>query len=244
METIPDIGPGPSRRGHSLTISVILIALVAGGIWTCRRAPGLEERAGEHASAIYYCPMHPTYKSDQPGNCPICSMKLVPLANGSPSPPGQSGPESAATTGPRADSSPAASENGRRIRITPERQQQIGVKFTEARYTPAAVETRAVGRVAYDETRLAHVHTKVSGWIEDVFVDFVGAPVTRGQPLFTIYSPDLVASQEDYLLALRAVRELGGSSFARVSEGSRALVDSARRRRELWDRTPAQIHAL
>jgi RND family efflux transporter MFP subunit len=245
METIRDIGPGRSRRGRSLTIGAILIALATGGIWTCRRVPGPEAHAGEHASATYYCPMHPTFRSDRPGNCPICSMKLVPLATGSPSAPGQSGPPSAATTGPGADSSPAAAGGSvRRIRITPERQQQIGIKFAEARYAPAAVETRAVGRVAYDETRLAHVHTKVSGWIEDVFVDFVGAPVRRGQPLFTIYSPDLVASQEDYLLALRAMRELGGSSFARVSEGSRALVDSARRRLELWDMTPVQIHAL
>jgi Cu(I)/Ag(I) efflux system membrane fusion protein len=144
----------------------------------------------------------------------------------------------AAPTAPKPDIPPA------RVRIAPERQQQIGVRFSEAMNKPAKIEIRAVGRVAYDETQIAHVHTKVNGWIEDVFVDFVGAPVRRGQPLFTIYSPELVASQEEYLLARRARDELGGSSFARVSEGSRTLLDSARRRLELWDMTPGQIEDL
>ncbi|PYS96083.1 MAG: hypothetical protein DMF50_06110, partial [Acidobacteria bacterium] len=120
------------------------------------------------------------------------------------------------------------------IRIAPERQQQIGVKFSAATIRPATVEIRAVGRVAYDETRIAHVHTKVSGWIEDVFIDFIGEPVRKGQPLFTLYSPELVSAQEEYLLALRGQKELQGSSFERVSEGSRALLDAARRRLELW----------
>src|SRR5256712_13977564 len=130
------------------------------------------------------------------------------------------------------------------IRIWPERQQQIGVKFSVATIRPATVEIRAVGRVAYDETRIAHVHTKVSGWIEDVFIDFIGEPVRKGQPLFTLYSPELVSAQEEYLLALRGQKELGGSSFERVSEGSRALLDAARRRLELWGMTPDQIEAL
>jgi RND family efflux transporter MFP subunit len=160
-------------------------------------------------------------------------MKLVALE----------APASATAEGePPAPSAGAAT--GPRIRIAPERQQRIGVKFAEAALAPATVEIRAVGRVAYDETRLAHVHTKVSGWIEEVFVNYVGAPVRRGQPLFTIYSPDLVASQEEYLLSLRAQRELGESSFERVSEGARSLRAAARRRLELWDMTAAQIEAL
>ncbi|HSB61716.1 MAG TPA: efflux RND transporter periplasmic adaptor subunit, partial [Vicinamibacteria bacterium] len=241
METTVDVGPGRPRRRRWLAIGAVLAGLIAVGIWTWRHPAGHQEQAGERASSTYYCPMHPSYKTDEPGNCPICSMKLVPLEGAAPSVaglPAAGGPATAAGPG-------AATPAGvRRIRITPERQQQIGVKFAEARRAPATVETRAVGRVAYDETRIAHVHTKVSGWIEEVFVDFVGAPVKRGQPLFTLYSPDLVSSQEEYLLALRAEDELGGSSFARVSEGSRALVASARRRLELWDMSPEQIEAL
>lgn len=206
METTLDVGP--KRPRHLWWLAMVLLALIAGGIWTWRRMAGHEEHGGERA----------------PGQ----SAADAPA------------PAMTATRSP-AD---AAIRGTQRIRIAPERQQQIGVKFAQAREAPAAVETRAVGRVAYDERRITHVHTKVSGWIENVFVDFVGAPVKRGQPLFTIYSPDLVSSQEDYLLALRAKGELGGSSFPRLSEGSRALADSARRRLELWDMTAAQIQAL
>lgn len=248
METIMEPCPEPARRRRFAVIAAILVVLAAGGIWSCRRPAGRAGDAGEHASGAYYCPMHPSHHSEKPGNCPICSMKLVPLesspspAAGSPQAPG-SAPMASNQAMPGAPPTPSPS-GVQRIRITPERQQQIGVKFAAAAYQPATVETRAVGRVAYDETQLAHVHTKVSGWLEDVFVDFVGAPVKRGQPLFTIYSPELVASQEEYLLALRAKGELAGSSFARVSQGSEALLESARRRLELWDMTPAQLQSL
>jgi len=248
MVTIMERPPVRPRRRPAL-IAIILVVLAAGGVWTYRFMSGRGGPAGEHGSGAYYCPMHPNFRAEKPGNCPICSMKLVPLeaaaspAVGSPQASGAAPMESnEAMTG--APPTPAANTGAQRIRITPERQQQIGVKFDAAAYQPAVVETRAVGRVAYDETQLAHVHTKVSGWIEDVFVDFVGAPVKRGQPLFTIYSPELVASQEEYLLALRAKGELAGSSFARVSQGSEALLESARRRLELWDLTASQIQAL
>lgn len=249
MEKILEPRPERPRPRRPAVIAAILVVLAAGGVWTYRVMSGPAGHAGEQAPGVYYCPMHPSYRSEKPGNCPICSMKLVPLesgaspAAGSPPAPG-SGPMASHEAMTDAAATPAANGSVQRIRITPERQQQIGVKFAPAAYQPAAVETRAVGRVAYDETQLAHVHTKVSGWIEEVFVDFVGAPVKKGQPLFTIYSPELVASQEEYLLALRAKGELAGSSFTRVAQGSEALLDSARRRLELWDMTPAQLQSL
>jgi RND family efflux transporter MFP subunit len=197
--------------------------------------------AGE---TTYYCPMHPNYKSDHPGNCPICSMKLIPLET-APSPDVSSDQRSGS---PEQRGASAGGENSGgvapQIQISPERQQQIGVRFAEARRTPAAVEIQAVGKVAFDETQITHIHTKVTGWIEEVFADYVGAPVRKGQPLFTIYSPDLVASQQEYVLALRARRELGRSSFSEIADGARSLVDSARQRLELWDLTPAQLRVL
>lgn len=226
----------PLRLSHRalVALAVLIVASVAGAAVLLRSMASGSHSHASHAEAetTYFCPMHPSYRSSEPGNCPICSMKLVPLEGEAPKP-----------AGSRSDT-PDAPGRAPSIVISPERQQQIGVRFSPVVRTPATVEVRAVGKVAFDESRITHVHTKVSGWIEEVFVDFVGAPVRKGQPLFTIYSPDLVASQEEYLLALRAELELGASSFDRVASGSRALVESARRRLALWDMTPAQIHAL
>ena len=170
METITDVRPERPKGRKTVALGAILVLLAGGGFWTYRRMAG---HAGhdESAGGIFYCPMHTNYKADKPGNCPICSMKLVPLkaaptaagpamtmAGGKDVPP----EPSPATTAVLSSGGTAPS-----IRISPERQQQIGVKFAEAALAPAEVEIRAVAKVAYDETQIAHVHTKVSGWIED-----------------------------------------------------------------------------
>ena len=223
---------------------LIVLVLVGGGTWLYRSLLRDDGTSGavQLEEGRYYCPMHPSFTSDAPGNCSICSMKLVPREA---SPADDEHPEAApaemppaAAEGPQDGTSPAA------VFVSPQRQQLIGVKLSEVKRTSVSVETRSVGKVAYDETRVAHIHTKVSGWIEEVFVDFIGRPVRIGEALFTIYSPDLVASQEEYLLALRAQKELGESSFSQVADGSRRLLESARRRLELWDMTAGQIEAL
>jgi len=144
---------------------------------------------------------------------------------------------------PNAKPADAASGAGQ-IYIAPERQQMIGVKSAPAEMTPLTKEVRTVGRVAYDETKLTHIHTKVSGFIEEVFVDYVGKSVKAGEPLFTIYSPDLVATQQEYLLALKSNAVLKDSSFPWVSGGSNNLLEAARQRLLLWDISPAEIEAL
>ena len=128
--------------------------------------------------------------------------------------------------------------------VPPERQQTIGVKVTEVESRNVSKVIRAVARVSFDERTTTHIHTKTAGWIEEVFVNFVGQPVKRGQPLFTVYSPDLVASQEEYLLALKAQRELGDSSLERVALGGTILADAALRRLRLWDMSESQIEEL
>jgi Cu(I)/Ag(I) efflux system membrane fusion protein len=230
----------PYRRALVVIGISSLLVSAAGSLWVYRHGMPGGEGPGVETGTTYYCPMHPSYKSDGPGNCPICSMKLVPLGAATPS------PEAGAKVQPLEEgAAPSASVGSPpTIRIAPERQQVIGVKYAPAALRPAEVEIRAVGRVAFDETRIAHIHIKVMGWLEDVYVNFIGEPVRKGQPLFSLYSPELVAAQEEYLLALRGQKELGGSSFERVSEGSRALVEAARRRLELWDMTPDQIEAI
>lgn len=172
----------------------------------------------------YYCPMHPQQKSDKADNCPICSMKMVKL---------DKIPQMAA----HEPEAPA-------VFISPERQQLIGVKTAVAEYRQLSKEIRSVGKIAFDETKVTHIHTKISGFVEEVFADFVGKPVRRGQALFTLYSPDLMATQEEYLLALRSSQSLKGSSFPWVAGGSINLLEAARKRLQLWDVSEQEIREL
>jgi Cu(I)/Ag(I) efflux system membrane fusion protein len=128
--------------------------------------------------------------------------------------------------------------------VSPERQQPLGVQFTEVDYQDMEKIIRTVGLIELDERKIAHVHTKISGWIEKVFIDFTWQQVKRGDPLFTIYSPELVATQEEYLLALKAQETLKNSPFPNDSEGAVSLLDAARRRLLLWDITEDQIAEL
>jgi len=140
--------------------------------------------------------------------------------------------------------SPAAGASIGQIYIAPERQQLIGVKLASAEMKSLVKEIRTVGRVAYDETKIAHIHTRVSGFVEEVFADYVGKSVKVGEPLFTIYSPDLVATQQEYLLALKSNAVLKDSAFPWVSGGSNNLLEAARQRLLLWDIAPSEIEAL
>jgi Cu(I)/Ag(I) efflux system membrane fusion protein len=103
---------------------------------------------------------------------------------------------------------------------------------------------RTVARIAVDERRLRHVHTKFEGYVEKLYVDFTGARVRKGDPLLSIYSPELVATQQEYLLALRAQRRLGQSPVGDVARGSADLVAAARERLSLWDVAASDIERL
>jgi Cu(I)/Ag(I) efflux system membrane fusion protein len=94
---------------------------------------------------------------------------------------------------------------------------------------------RTVGRIAVDERRLHHIHTKYEAWVEHLYVDFTGKFVRRGDPLLSLYSPELVATQQEYLLAFRARQQLAASGLPQVAQGGIDLLDAARRRLLLWD---------
>jgi len=130
------------------------------------------------------------------------------------------------------------------VQISPEKQQLVGVKFGTVEVRPLEKVIRTVGRVDYDEKRIAMVSLKVGGWIEDLYVDFTGKYVRKGEPLLTIYSPDLVSTQEEYLLALTAKKSLTKSSFPEVAGSGESLAESARRRLKLWDITDEEIKDL
>ena len=130
------------------------------------------------------------------------------------------------------------------VNVSPDKQQLMGIRTATAEIRPMVQKIRTVGIVTYDETRLAQVFSKVEGWIEELLVNYTGTLVRKGQPLFTLYSPDLVATQEEYLLALKAKQTLGSSSIKEISAGSESLLESAHRRLSLWDISEEQIRDL
>jgi RND family efflux transporter MFP subunit len=174
----------------------------------------------------YQDPMHPWYKSDKPGLAPDCGMKLVPV---------YADEQQTAGPGPLPP---------RTVQISPARQQLMGVTTALTEYRPIEKTIRTAGQVAIDETLLSHVHVRVNGWIQKVFVDSTWQSVSKGDPLFTVYSPDLVATEQEYLLALRARTSLGSSPYQDVSTGIESLLEATRHRLTLWDLNEAQIGEL
>jgi RND family efflux transporter MFP subunit len=130
------------------------------------------------------------------------------------------------------------------VNVSPEKQQLVGIRTAVAEIRPLVKKIRTVGIVTYDETKVAQVFSKVDGWVEKLFVNYTGKLVESGQPLFTFYSPELVSTQEEYLLALRAKETLGSSSLKEISLGSASLLEAARRRLALWDISEEQIDEL
>jgi len=130
------------------------------------------------------------------------------------------------------------------VQITPERQQLFGVKFGTVEMRPLVRMIRTVGRVDYDEKRVMSVSPKIGGWIEELYVDFTGQVVKKGDSLLTIYSPELVSTQQEYLLALQSKKSLIKSLFPEAASGNDSLAESAKRRLKLWDISEEQIKTL
>jgi Cu(I)/Ag(I) efflux system membrane fusion protein len=203
--------------------AVALVVAGAGGYLIARRGGPPATAAVE--TARYQCPMHPSYVSDKPGDCPICGMKLVPIEGGA---------RAAGSTVP-----------GRAtLSLSPEKRQVLGVRSEEIHHGPLTRVMRTVGRVAVDERRLHHIHTKYDGYVEHLYVDFTGKFVKRGEPLLSIYSPDLVATQQEYLLAYNAQKQMAESGIPSVAQGSLNLLEAARQRLLLWDIRSEDIAAL
>jgi len=129
------------------------------------------------------------------------------------------------------------------VDIDPSRQQLIGLKTVEVKAGPIGGAWRTVGRIAIDETRVRHINLKVPGFVERVYVDFVGKRVKKGDPLFSIYSPELLSAQEEFLLALKTRGALAKAGGAVMGDGE-TLVAAARRKLALWDVPPSEIDRI
>jgi len=132
------------------------------------------------------------------------------------------------------------------VQLTPQRMQSIGVKTGLVEFKTLHNELRATGNVEVDETRLAWVQVRFSGWVQRVFVDSIYKPVEKGQPLFTIYSQEIAATEQEYLLARENRDLLGRSTVPGVASGSDSLLKAAAERLKQWqipDRDIAQLEA-
>lgn len=167
----------------------------------------------------YTCTMHPSVRELKPGKCPICGMELIPVFKK-----GTSGSEQFDLT----------------FTVTPAKQQMIGVKFDVAKKRPLHKVINAVGKIDYDERKLAVVNMRVGGWIEKLHVDFTGRFVAKGQPLFQLYSPELVSTQQEYLLAKQALQTDVEAGRQDESE----LLQTSKNRLRLWGITDEQIKKL
>ncbi|KAF0145701.1 MAG: hypothetical protein FD156_676 [Nitrospirae bacterium] len=134
------------------------------------------------------------------------------------------------------------------VEISLEKQQLIGVKITEVSVKPLRKIIRTVGRIEYDERRLGTVNTKIEGWIEKLYVDYTGRYVKKGEPLAEIYSPELVATQQEFLNVLKWAKqstESRGNKYSpMISKDADAMVEAAKQRLRLWDISDAQIKKI
>ncbi|MBU2487809.1 MAG: efflux RND transporter periplasmic adaptor subunit [Proteobacteria bacterium] len=184
------------------------------------RAGAIDPATGKRIK-YWAAPMDPTYIRNEPGKSPM-GMDLVPVFEE------EGGEKEPAST----------------IRIDPLTVQNMGVRTASVEVRPLKRTIRAYGSVTWDETRLFVVNTKFGGWIEKLHADYVGQEVARGQPLFEIYSPELLTAQEEYLLALDQVRRLGDSSYPGVRDSAGRLLAAAETRLRYWDLTETQIERL
>ncbi len=203
---------------------------------------------------LYSCGMHPNVVQEGPGTCPICGMELMPIRGGAGGEKAASGERKikhwVAPMDPKyirdgpgkspmgmdlvpvyEDAAPDASASGL-IKIDPVIVQNMGVRIEPVRRQTVFRHVRSIGEVQAAEDRISVVNLRFSGWVERIYVDKTGDPVDKGQPLFDIYSPDLVAAQEEYLLALR--RQGAKSELAR----------SARRKFTLWDLAEEDVASI
>ena len=244
--TASNMNPSTSAKiiaGLAASGSVILALLLLGGCSkkeaeTSSTSGDPSNMAGmDHAThdgkQLYQCSMHPNIVSEKSGTCPICAMDLQPVRQ------------------VKAEGIPGRAA----VQLSPLQEQLINLRVTPVRSAPATKTLRAVGVITYDETRLADVNSKLSGWVETLYVDKPGQFVETNQPLLALYSPDLYSAQQEYLLALQQAQKLehehsavrGGQlqEFMQVNRrGTESLLRSARKRLELWDISAAQIKAL
>ena len=163
---------------------------------------------------FWTCVMHPTVKMSESGSCPVCKMDLIPIYEGS------------------------------GLELTEQQKALIPVRTEPVVFREVEREIRTVGVLDYNETRMAYASTRISGWIEDLHIDFTGIKVRKGDELLSIYSPELVTAQEEYLTALKSIEELQNTEYAELRRSVEQTLAAAKSKLELYGLTLNQIENI
>ena len=249
-----------TRNAQRALLVLLPLAALSAAAWFFLR-PGPHGHAGALAEQLYTCGMHPAVIQNKPGNCPICGMKLTPIRKQPDATSASTGATPSGTTRdrkikhykstmrlgeisptPRKDSMgmdmvPVYEEEAQgasTITIDPVTVQNMGIRIGLVTTGPLRRTIRTVGVVDFDETALADVTTKFKGWIEKLYVDATGRQVHSNEPLFEIYSPELVSAQTEYLLALSQA----------AGPGSESLKVTAQTKLKFFDISDDQIAEL
>lgn len=180
---------------------------------------GLETSMNEEGEIIWTCSMHPQIQLPEPGKCPICFMDLIPLEK-------DDGGEKSSL---------------REIRLSDNARKLAGITVEKVQRLDVAVETRMVGKVDYDETRVRAITAWTGGRIDRMYVDYTGSEVKKGQPMVSIYSPELLTAQAELIQAIKAVRELKNSNLDLVRKSASRTEKAAREKLRLLGLTRSQI---
>jgi membrane fusion protein, copper/silver efflux system len=238
---------------QKITVLITLVALLLGSA-SCGRKGG----EGKPSNVDYYtCTMHPSVHAKDPGKCPICAMDLVPVmkkegGQAAPQPQGEemkSGEKKAPSGEMQGmpgmpgmkEGEMKGAEKPSEFVVPVERQQQIGVRYAKVERKPLSHRIRAVGLIVPDKTRNWQFVSRVDGYIQKLYVTAPGELVDKNAALLSIYSPDLLTSEREFVELLR-MRDQAKSKDAR--ETPQRLIESARRRLQLWNVTDQQITEL
>lgn len=208
------------------SVTYLVSALILFAFTACVKQQGKQQSASANSPAsdttiaYYHCGMHPQITSDKPGKCPICGMPLLPVYK-----------------------SAGGNKDGI-VTIDPAMVQNIGVKTEMIMKRKLTYTIRTTGTADYDEEKQTVITTKFSGWIDKLYANYTGEYVQKGEPLFEIYSPDLVAAQEEYLQSIKYGNSMRGANDSTVRTEAKTLLNSATEKLQYWDISDAQIEEL